>query len=173
MTNTITLQNINHLNQSDFVSTLGTIFEHSPWVAEQVYLLRPFDSIQQLHHQMKDIVKKADRGQRKQLICNHPELAGREAEAGKLTTDSKNEQAGAGLNNCSAEELKKLRDLNRQYLQEFDFPFVIAVKQLTRYDILQAIESRLQNTADSEFNSCINEIAKIAEFRLNQLITND
>lgn len=173
MTNTISLQSINNLNQSDFVSTLGTIFEHSPWVAEQVYSLRPFDSIQQLHQHMTDIVNKADRGQRKKLICNHPELAGREAEAGKLTTDSENEQAGAGLNNCSAEELKKLRNLNLQYLKKFDFPFVIAVKQLTRYDILQAIESRLQNTADIEFNSCINEIAKIAKFRLNQLITND
>ncbi len=173
MTNTISLQSINNLNQSDFVTTLGTIFEHSPWVAEQVYPLRPFDSIQQLHHRMKDIVNKADREQRKKLICNHPELAGREAESGKLTTDSKNEQAGAGLNNCSTEELKKLRNLNLQYLKKFDFPFVIAVKQLTRYDILEAIESRLQNTADIEFNSCINEIAKIAEFRLNQLITND
>ncbi|MBT3203815.1 MAG: 2-oxo-4-hydroxy-4-carboxy-5-ureidoimidazoline decarboxylase [Gammaproteobacteria bacterium] len=173
MTNTISLQSINNFSQSNFVMELGSIFEHSAWVAEQVYPLRPFDSVQRLHTLMKDIVNNADKEQRKKLICNHPELAGKEAEAGELTADSKNEQAGAGLNNCSAEELQKLRKLNRQYLEKFDFPFVIAVKKLTRYDILDAIETRLQNSVDTEFDSCITEIAKIAEFRLNQLITND
>ncbi len=173
MTNTISLQSINNFNQSEFVTAFGSLFEHSPWVAEQVYPLKPFDSVQQLHTLMKDIVNKADKEQHKKLICNHPELAGKEAEAGELTTDSKTEQAGAGLNNCSSEELQKLRKLNRQYLEKFGFPFVIAVKKLTRYDILDAIETRLQNSNDTEFDSCITEIAKIADFRLNQLITND
>ncbi|MCK4708292.1 MAG: 2-oxo-4-hydroxy-4-carboxy-5-ureidoimidazoline decarboxylase, partial [Gammaproteobacteria bacterium] len=140
---------------------------------EQVFSQRPFDSIQQLHTHMQDIVNNADKQQQKKLICNHPELAGREAEAGKLTTDSKNEQAGAGLNNCSTEELQKLRELNRKYREKFDFPFVIAVKQLTRYDILHAIETRLQNSIQVEFDSCIQEIGKIAEFRLKQLMVNN
>ncbi|MBT4077974.1 MAG: OHCU decarboxylase, partial [Gammaproteobacteria bacterium] len=82
MTNTISLQSINNFSQSNFVMELGSIFEHSAWVAEQVYPLRPFDSVQRLHTLMKDIVNNADKEQRKKLICNHPELAGKEAEAG-------------------------------------------------------------------------------------------
>ena len=173
MNNSITLQTINSLKQAEFVNTLGGIFEHSPWVAEQAFTLQPFSSIMQLHESMKNIVDNADQQHRKDLICNHPELAGREAEAGELTQDSKNEQAAAGLSNCSAEELHQLRKLNKQYREKFDFPFVVAVKQLTRYDILDAITNRLQNSLDIEFKNCIDEIGKIAEFRLRQLITTE
>ena len=167
------MHQLNKINQHDFVSILGGVYEHAPWVAEQVYALRPFETIQQLHGHMKHIVNSADKQQQKKLICNHPELAGRGAEAGELTSNSTNEQAGAGLNNCSAEELKKLRELNKQYREKFDFPFVIAVKQLTRYDILDGIKIRLHNTLQVEFDNCIQEIVKIAEFRLKQLLMDD
>ncbi len=173
MKKNITLQELNNFKLDEFIAALGTIFEHSSWVAEQVYPLRPFECVQQLHQRMTEIVQKSSDDQRKILICNHPELAGKEAEEGTLTSESRNEQASAGLNNCNTGELQKLRELNQQYRRKFHFPFVIAVKQLTRFDILNAIESRLQNSPEIEFKSSITEIEKIAEFRLNQLISND
>jgi len=166
----ISLQTLNQSDQQEFVKNLGGIFEHSPWVAEQVYALRPFESVNSLHQDMVKIVNQADRELRKTLICNHPELAGSEAESGTLTSESQNEQATAGLNFCSADELKRLREMNRLYLEKFGFPFVIAVKQLTRYDILEAIEKRLKNSAETEFQTCIQQIGKIAYFRLRDLI---
>jgi len=166
----ISLQTLNQFGQQKFVKVLGGIFEHSPWVAEQVYALSPFDSVDSLHQHMVKVVNQADREQRKALICNHPELAGSEAEAGTLTSESQNEQATAGLNFCSAEELKRLREMNGLYLDKFRFPFVIAVKQLTRYDILDAIENRLNNSEEIEFETCIQQIGKIAYFRLFDLI---
>ena len=150
---------------------LGGIFEHSPWVAQAVYAQRPFDSVASLHQQMVDIVNQASPTQRKALICAHPELAGREAEQGTLTRESASEQEKAGLNHCSAQELALLRTLNQQYRQKFGFPFVIAVKGLTRQDILQALQQRIDNSAEEEFDNCLQQIARIARFRLDALVT--
>jgi len=170
MPNTLSIQQINQLDEAQFIQTLGGIFEHSPWVAEQAFASRPFESADALHQTMLDIVKGSSVEQRKTLIYNHPELAGREAAAGELTEDSRQEQAAAGLNYCSPQELSSLRSLNQQYREKYGFPFVIAVKQLTRQDILQALEARLQNSPQQEFDRCIDEIGRIAEFRIHQLI---
>ena len=167
-----TLQQLNQLPDAEFIATLGGIFEHSPWVAERALPFRPFDSVEQLHRCMSDIVQQSSYEEQLALIRNHPELAGKEAERGELTDDSRNEQAGAGLNHCSAHELKQLRALNQQYLDKFGFPFVIAVKGLSRYDILAAIDFRVQKTAEEEFATCIQQISRIAEFRLQDLLQN-
>jgi 2-oxo-4-hydroxy-4-carboxy-5-ureidoimidazoline decarboxylase len=165
-----TLEALNQLAENEFISTLAGIFEHSPWVAEQALTARPFQSLDDLHKHMQNIVRQSPEQQRLTLIRNHPELAGKEAERGELTQDSKNEQAGAGLNHCSAEELQQLRSLNQQYQDKFGFPFVIAVKGLTRYDILEAMQQRISNSYEQEFANSIEQIGRIAAFRLRQLI---
>ena len=103
------------------------------------------------------------------LIRAHPELAGKEAAAGTLTSESTGEQASAGLDRCTAGELARLRDGNRAYRDKFGFPFVMAVKGRSRVDILAAMDSRLRNTRDDEFARALGEIAKIARFRLAAL----
>ena len=55
MSTTITLEQLNALPAQDFVATLGSIFEHSPWVPERVAQLRPFPSILFLHRAMCDL----------------------------------------------------------------------------------------------------------------------
>ena len=100
----------------------------------------------------------------------HPELAGKEADEGTLTADSKREQAGAGLDRCTAAELARLRDLNRAYHEKFGFPFVMAVKGRTKSEIFAAIEARLQGQRDEEFRRCLEEIGKIGKFRLTALL---
>src|SRR3546814_21038641 len=102
---------------------------------------------------MVAVVNDAGQDEKLALITAHPELAGKEAAGGTLTESSTHEQKGAGLNQCSAQELVRLRALNAAYRERFGFPFVIAVKGLTRYQIMDAIEARLQNKRDSEFSN--------------------
>ncbi len=101
-----------------------------------------------------------------------PHLAGKEAESGTLTTASTDEQRGAGLDQCSKEELQRLRQLNHDYRARFGFPFVVAVKGLSRHEIMDQVEARLTNDRDTEFRTCLNEIGKIARFRLDALFAN-
>jgi 2-oxo-4-hydroxy-4-carboxy-5-ureidoimidazoline decarboxylase len=158
------------LPQDAFVARLEGIFEHSPWIAERTWSAGPFDSVDALHAAMCLVVDTADATEQLALICAHPELAGKEAEEGTLTTASTGEQRGAGLDQCSKAELERLRRLNKDYRARFGFPFVVAVKGLTRHQIMDRVEARLANDRDTEFRTCLNEIGKIARFRLDALL---
>lgn len=164
---------IDHVNHSDlgyFVELLGGIFEHSPWVAQRAYLLQPFGSRSELHQVMVNTVRQAPEAEQLELLRQHPELAGKEAAADTLTAASKNEQAGAGLNACSNDELERIRHLNQSYYTRFRFPFIIAVGGLDRHQIIAAMERRLDNDPAEEFATALGEVEKIALLRLEQLI---
>lgn len=168
---TMTLNELCALPQSEFSRELGAIFEHSPWIPERAWAARPFADVGALHQAMVRVVQQAAPAEQLALITAHPELAGKEAASGTLTHDSTNEQRGAGLDQCSAVELARLRGLNAAYREHFGFPFVIAVKGLSRYQIMDAIEARLQNAREAEFSTCLAEIGKIARFRLDALFS--
>jgi len=170
MTSKISLANLNQYDREQFVESLGGIFEHSPWVADLVYDYLPFNSTAQLHQCMVETVSKSPEFQRMALICSHPELAGKEADAGSLTTESKQEQSRAGLDQCTATELAQLQALNRAYRDKFEFPFVIAVTGLDKAQIIAAVEARLGNPVQVEFDTSIAEIGKIGKIRLDALI---
>jgi 2-oxo-4-hydroxy-4-carboxy-5-ureidoimidazoline decarboxylase len=166
----VTIDQINNKDLVGFVELLGGIFEHSPWVAERVYSAHPFASRTDLHLKMVAEVRKASIEQRTELLCQHPELAGKEADEGSLTDASKREQAGAGLNQCSADELTRIKHFNQSYGAKFGFPFIIAVTGLDKFQILAAMQQRLDHSAETEFATAIGEVEKIGLIRLDALI---
>ncbi|MGB6008359.1 2-oxo-4-hydroxy-4-carboxy-5-ureidoimidazoline decarboxylase [Castellaniella sp.] len=163
----MTLNELSALPQSEFSRELEAIFEHSPWIPERAWAARPFADVDTLHQAMVRVVQQAAPAEQLALITAHPELAGKEAAAGTLTHASTGEQRGAGLDQCSAEELQRLSALNTRYRERFGFPFVIAVKGRNRYQIMDAIEERLHNDQDTEFTTCLDQIGQIARFRLD------
>ena len=166
----MTLDQLNTLNAADFTATLGGIFEHSPWIAEAAAEVRPFADVAALHTAMTTVMRSAPHDRQLALIRAHPELAGKEAAAGTLTADSRGEQASAGLDQCTAAELAQLRALNAAYRERHGFPFVIAVRGLTRHQILAALAERIENTSEAEFDTCLQQIARIARLRLDALL---
>ena len=166
----ISIDEINQISLARFVELLGAVFEHSPWVAELAYPGRAFVSRNELHQVMAAEVRRAPEVQRMALLCHHPELAGREADAGTLTDDSKQEQAAAGLNQCTAEELRTIKSLNQAYRAKFGFPFIIAVTGLDKFQIIAAMGNRLNNSVEIEFDTAIGEVEKIARIRINALV---
>ena len=164
------IDRINNCDEVRFVELLGDIFEHSPWVAQRSYLLQPFRSRSDLHQVMVKVMRQASEEQRLRLLRQHPELAGKEAAAGTLTQASKKEQSGAGLDQCSREERKRIKHLNQVYYTRFSFPFIIAVTGLDKFQIIAEMERRLENTRAEEFETAIGEVEKIALIRLQKLI---
>lgn len=165
-----TLQHVSQLSESAFVRIFGSVFECSPWVAQQAWQMRPFATMENLHRAMTKVVENATERQQVELICAHPELGHAWKVAGELSEESRSEQRGAGLQQCSAEELAQFRALNRDYRAKFGFPFVVAVKNLSRPEILHLFKQRLQQTAVQEQAECLRQIAKIAHFRLQDLL---
>jgi 2-oxo-4-hydroxy-4-carboxy-5-ureidoimidazoline decarboxylase len=166
----IRLDDLNRLERDDFVSRLGTIYEHSPWVAARAWAARPFESVDHLWRVMQDAVKAASGEEQLALIRAHPELGGRLAIADQLTESSRSEQTGAGLDSCTPKEFSRLQALNASYRSRFDFPFVVAVRGLTRGDIIGQLEQRLGNQHAEEVATCLVEIGRIARFRLQDLL---
>ena len=165
------LDEINQCSNEDFVAALGAIFEHSPWVAEAVCDKRPFASCDALQKSMSNAVNEADVNLQMALIKAHPDLAGKAALSGELTEESTSEQAGAGLDRLNADEYAVFHNLNDTYQSKFGFPFIIAVKGHDKHSIMEAFKTRIENSADAEKQTALEQIYRIAGFRLNDLIS--
>ncbi|NVJ98832.1 MAG: 2-oxo-4-hydroxy-4-carboxy-5-ureidoimidazoline decarboxylase [Alphaproteobacteria bacterium] len=160
-------------DKATFMAAYGGIYEHSPWIAEAAWKdsnPEDLDTLDSLSAAMRQAVDGADEAAKMNLICAHPDLAGKAAVRGDLTADSKSEQAGAGLDQCNAAEFEEFQRLNADYKTKFGFPFIIAVKGLDRYDILAAFRARLNNDRATEFETAIEQIHRIARLRLGDLI---
>ncbi|MEI8633028.1 2-oxo-4-hydroxy-4-carboxy-5-ureidoimidazoline decarboxylase [Vibrio sp. PP-XX7] len=118
---------------------------------------------------MQTIVDQSSDIEKLTLLRAHPDLAGKAALSGALTDASQSEQAGAGLDQCSAQELARFLHLNERYRDKFGFPFIMAVKGATKAQILAGFEARMLNGWQAEFERALHEVHKIAGFRLAAL----
>lgn len=159
--------------RGDFIAAFGGVFEHSPFIAERAYdaglIFVPLTA-KGVHAAMVSEFRKASGDERLGVLRAHPDLAGKLAIAGELTQDSRQEQAGAGLDRLSADEHARFTTLNAAYTTKFGFPFIIAVKGLNRDDILAAFETRIGNDAEEEFSTACAQVERIALLRLLTLL---
>ena len=158
------------LDKTEFVSRFAAIYEHSAWVAEEAAsVTTEFDDIEKLANLMADCVDNASTSRQLELIRAHPDLAGKAQVAGELTEESTSEQTSAGLDQCSVEEYERFQMLNTAYHEKFGFPFVMAVKNSSRHEILGAFSDRLENDPAAEFETALAEIHNIARMRLRSM----
>ncbi len=168
----ITLNQINTLPRAEAAALLTGLYEHSDWIAEQALDARPFASAAALKHAMVEVLHRAGREPQVALVRAHPELAGKAMVSQSLTAESTNEQSKAGLTDCSPQEFAHIQQLNASYNAKFGFPFILAVRGprgtgLTRQQIIQTFERRLDNHPDYELAECLRNIHRIVEIRLN------
>ena len=161
---------LNELDRDRFVERVGFAFEESPWIAASAWDDRPFESVEDVHAAMVQVVESADPERQLELIRAHPDLAGRAALAGDLTPASSGEQASAGLDRLPPEALDRLTAATEAYRQKFGFPFVVCVREHTKDSILAWARERLGHAADREVAIALGEIATIAGLRLADLM---
>jgi len=165
----VEMATINAMDRAAFVVKFGGIFEKSPWVAEKAWEKRPFASVDDMHAAMVSVAKNAPAAQQLTLLQSHPDLAGKEAQAGTMTASSVSEQASAGLNALSPPELAELSRLNAAYKSKFGFPFIIAVRMHTKEGIFFEFKRRLQNDTQTEFANDLQNVYIITRLRLNKM----
>jgi 2-oxo-4-hydroxy-4-carboxy-5-ureidoimidazoline decarboxylase len=161
------------MDRQEFVARFGSIFEHSPWVAERAHdagLREPL-SAEGVHAALCDAFRAASDEEKLGVLRAHPDLAGKLAIAGKLTEDSRKEQAGAGLDQLTAAEHARFTELNEAYVAKFGFPFIIAVKGLYKDAILAAFETRIHHERGEELETACAQVEKIARLRLEALFS--
>ena len=147
------------------------VFEHSPWVAERAWLDDGFQCVDELHAAMMAVVREASREEQLSLVRAHPELAGAEAVAGRLTAASTGEQGRLGFDRMSRGELDKMRELNKSYREKFGFPCIVALRlHGSRDSVLAEMQRRLKNSAATEMANALDQIGHIARGRLDKLV---
>ena len=171
----LTLAQLNAASLVEAAQMLDGLYEHSQWIAEQSLSERPFKSLAHLKHAMTRVLDHAGREAQLKLIRAHPELAGKAMVSKTLTTESTNEQTKAGLTDCTPEEFAKIQQLNADYNAKFGWPFILAVRGprgngLSKQQILEAFERRLNHDAEQEFAEALTQIHKIARLRIEQII---
>jgi 2-oxo-4-hydroxy-4-carboxy-5-ureidoimidazoline decarboxylase len=164
------ISQLNSAECSAFVAVIGPLFEHSPWVAEETWVKRPFRDSVHLHAELCATMRSAPRERQLTLIRAHPDLAGRLAQQNKLTADSTREQASAGLDQLTAAELAEFQQLNDAYRSRFGLPFVICARLNQKSAIVAAMRTRLNNSPEVEFDTALAEIEKIAKLRLETVL---
>lgn len=161
------------VDRAEFVSRFGGVFEHSPFIAERAYdagsISEPLTA-GKVHAALSEQFSAASHEEKLGVLRAHPDLAGKLAIAGGLTEDSRKEQAGAGLDRLSPSEHARFTQLNAAYVEKNGFPFIIAVKGLTKDDILQAFETRMDHNAQDEFATATDQVEKIALLRLSAML---
>lgn len=90
-----------------FVERFGGVFEHSPWIAEAAFdagLTTAQDGAEGLGAAMAAVLRAAPAERQRAVIDAHPDLAGKLAQARRLTPESAAEQASAGLDALTDDE---------------------------------------------------------------------
>ena len=159
------IDKVNKLSKSDFISIFGNVFEKTEWIAQKSYDLKPYKNFEELFSKMMEVFENIEKEKHLEILNAHPNLAVEK----KLTRDSKNEQKNASLNQCNDEEFIEFKKLNEEYKKKFGFPFIIAVKGKNKEEILNSFRQRITNNINLEFKEAKKQVKKIANFRLNQI----
>jgi 2-oxo-4-hydroxy-4-carboxy-5-ureidoimidazoline decarboxylase len=167
---TYTLAQVNGFLRDEFVRVIGPVFEHSPWIAEATWPQRPFTSREKLHWALCDTLRDASEEKQLALICAHPDLVGRAVLAGALTPASTSEQASAGLDKLTRGEMAAFQKFNQAYREKFGFPFVICAWLNRKEAILNGFRTRMSHSRAEEIKAALEEIFKIAAFRLKNIV---
>ncbi len=161
------------MGKAEFVKAYGGIFEHSAWISERAFDLElgvAHDTALGLHNALCRMFRSASETERLGVLTAHPDLAGKLAQAKRLTAESTSEQAGAGLDALTDQERETFTRLNGDYVAKHGFPFIIAVRDHTKASILAAFDRRIGNDRATEFAEACRQVERIAEFRLKDIL---
>jgi 2-oxo-4-hydroxy-4-carboxy-5-ureidoimidazoline decarboxylase len=166
----MTLAELNALTPEAFVAALSGVFEHSDWVVSRAAPARPFASIEALLGTLRRVLIEAEDAEQLALIRAHPDLRARSIHSPALTAASQSEQRRAGLEGCTPEEAERLAALNVAYQSRFGFPFILAVRGHDPASIIARCEARLTRSPEEERATALEQIGRIAEFRLRDRV---
>jgi len=163
------INKINKLSQSEFIKVFANIFENTSWIAIKLYGQKPFNNFEDLSSKILGIFENITKEKQLKILNAHPNLADK-TRIGSLTLNSKKEQSDVGLDQCSEEEFNEFRNLNNKYKKKFGFPFIYAVKDKSKIEILSNFRQRLSYNINVEFIEAKKQVKKIASLRLNEIM---
>ena len=166
------INKIHNLTKKEFLEVFGNVFENASWIAEKLYTQKPFKDFEDMSQKMLNIFESTNKEKKLGILNSHPDLADK-TKIGLLTRDSNKEQNIVGLDKCSEEEFNEFKNLNVKYKEKFGFPFIYAIKNKSKIEILNNFKERVAYDINVEFDEAIKQVKKIASLRINEIKKND
>ena len=161
-----TIADVNALDEAAFVGRFGHVYECTPALAAAAWSRRPFADRDALVAAFVEVARALDDDAVLALLRAHPALA---VDA-TMADASRREQRGAGLTVAGDPVVDEIRAGNARYEARFGFPFIVAVRGLTSQGIADAMARRLDNVPEHERAVALEQVTRIAGFRLEEMV---
>jgi uric acid transporter len=162
----VTLDQVNEMTVEQFGETFGSLVEGSVWVIERAFAQRPFTDTVALRSAFHDALLSGTDAEQDKLLNSFTDLG--TEDDGAYTGD----HTAAGLGSLDEETYAEVGELAAAYRERFGFPLIVCARDVVaRYErVLATGWSRLANAPSVERATALIEIAKIANYRFDDLV---
>ncbi|GAB3597043.1 Uric acid transporter UacT [Corynebacterium faecale] len=164
----LTLDQVNGMEQDQFVDTLSPLFNSKTWPLEIAWESRPFSNVTELREAIQIAVLTAPIQAREDLIHDYPDMAqlllADQDEAALISQD----RGSIGLEELDDVDREKLTTVTNQYRERFSMPYVAYFDTTdTVDDVIAEGLRRLDNSDEQEHRQSLSEIIEIANDRFD------
>ncbi len=161
----ITLGEVNSMTEERFNEVFGHVVQDVPWAVERAYEQRPFEDTKALREAFQDAVLTGSSEQQEQLLNAFHDLGAEDETGHALAVDH------VALSNLDEDDHNDVVELAGAYHEHFGFPLIICARETERFDrVLKNGWSRMDNSPAAEKAFALIEIAKIANYRFEDLV---
>ena len=165
------IEDINNYKSEKFIDSFKNIYEESKFITEHADKKRPFKNKKEMILIFLELFDSLDEETKINIIKKHPDLADKIKINKGLSELSDEEQSRSGLKDCSEQEFNLFKDLNSRFKNKFNIPFIFAVRNKNKNEIITEFKSRLENNdLNLEIKTSISQVKEIAKLRLTELI---
>ncbi|XP_072941793.1 2-oxo-4-hydroxy-4-carboxy-5-ureidoimidazoline decarboxylase-like [Epargyreus clarus] len=169
----LTISEVNKLEDEQFERLFNNVIELWPDAAVQVKKSRPFADLADICNSFYRYMDNLSEGGKLGILKSHPDLAGKLAARGELTSESAAEQKSAGLNDLTDKHRNIIISNNERYKTKFGFPFIICARENKVQSIIEGLQKRYYNKREEEISVGINEVKKICRLRILDIVKDD
>ena len=161
----ITLDEVNSMTKERFTEVFGHVVQDVPWAIERALEQRPFAGTTELREAFQDAVLTGTSDQQTELLNAFHDLGAEDETGHALAVDH------VALSNLDEDDHNDVVDLAAAYREHFGFPLIICARETERFDrVLRNGWSRIDNSPAAERAFALIEIAKIANYRFDDLV---
>jgi xanthine permease len=161
----ITLDEVNSMTKERFTEVFGHVVQDVPWAVERAIEQRPFAGTTALREAFQDAVLTGTSEQQTELLNAFHDLGAEDETGHALAVDH------VALSNLGENDHNDVVHLAGAYREHFGFPLIICARETERFDrVLKNGWSRMDNSPAAERAFALIEIAKIANYRFDDLV---
>ncbi len=167
----MTLEELNTLEETSALEEFGKCCGAKNWI-ERMVTERPFDNENVLTNTAEKIWFDGSESDWLEAFAQHPKIGDVDSLAKKYASTKEwagNEQKS--VDSASSEVIRKLAELNTQYEERFGFIFIVCATGKSAEEMLEILESRIDNGYQEELKIAMGEQHKITTLRLKKLIS--